>query len=260
MMPYQNTNTNLNKAKRGERKQMVKLYTKPAFYDTVAWKEEDLLRQKDKITETCIYMTQKYINQHYASGGLTDKTMEDLLHDVLMRVLNAIDMYKTKELDTEVPFWPYIYNQIVQSAKDCYQEACSRFGEAADTHREAKRVRRMMEEEHLTVEEVAARTGHKKTTVQNYLLLTSNVDSLDKDETEYPDKYQEEPAERKQTLAETLSPLLQDMDLEERFIIETYLSFLGQKDFRRKTEQVCKERGISGRKMTLTIRKFKKKI
>ena len=243
---------------------MVRLYEKPDFYDDVVGKEVRLDKQKDEIAVACAYMTQDYINKHFRSGFITVNMMEDLLNDTLVNVLASIPVYQAKEPDTQLPFWPYIYKQIEKWSKASYHACFSTFGETADTHRRAKKVWRMLNEEHLPMEEVMRLTGYKKSTIEKYVMLTTCVLSLDKEDeagTSLHDfvgarQNSEEAGDEK--LAR-LQPILDALGEEERFIITTYLQMAGKKDYRRQTEIICKSRGISGHKVTNTIRKFKEK-
>lgn len=250
---------------------MVRLYEKPDFYDEVAWKEVQLDVQQDKIIAVCAYMTQGYINRYFGSGIISDGMLEDMLHDTLVKVLDSIPDYQKREPAGRPPFWAYIYKQIEKWSKVSYHGWSSFFGETAETHRRAKKVWKMINEEQLSMEEVMNRTGYKKSTIEKYLMLVNCMLSLDKEMEPGNSLYDvigleqdfewmaddEDEMEDKQFAR--YQPVLDTMNDEEQFIITTYLQMGGKKDFRRQTEILCKKRGISGRKVTSTIRVFKEK-
>lgn len=257
---------------------MIILYEKPDCYERILNKETIYVKEDEQdILQVCLYRIQMYINKHFT---LKTEALEDILQNTIEYFLinkNAILYKNDLETNTEneiedklscditlettgkaIPrdiFWTHINQNIrwaVSHGYTKYKKNSNALNESSEVSRKAKEVKQKIEDNNLSVSEIAQKTGHRKSTILNYLNLNAEIKCIDECENTIRCNHEKSESED----MEIVKAVLQEMDEKEVFIIKTYIQQKERKDFKKKTEELCKQRGISGLKVTKTIKKF----
>lgn len=241
---------------------MVNLYEKPICYSDFSNKdigEADIQKATDKIIYVCAYKTQQFVNSHYGNSGYSNALLCDIVQDVIEKVIQEISKYDESR---GVPFWAYIYAHIDWNARKAYKAATSKMGESAYVQQVSKKIQINIENG-LSLDEIAEKTHHKKSTILTYMNINNPIVSLDTED-ENGLTLHDKTASAKEDIQhfDEINGLLQtleQMTKEERFIVTTYMEQVKKhkRSWKKDTLMICKKKNISNKRAMQVITRFK---
>lgn len=241
---------------------MVNLYEEPACYSAFSNKDigkADIQKATDKIIYVCAYKTQQFVNSHYGSRGHSDEMLCDIIQDVIVKVIKEIDKYDESR---GVPFWAYIYEHIDWNARKAYKAATSKMGESEYVQRVSKKIQTDIENG-LSLDEIAEKTHHKKSTILTYMNINNPIVSFDTEDENGFTLHDKTASVKEdvQNFDETngLLQKLEQMTREERFIVTTYMEQvkMHKRSWKKDTLMICKKKNISNKRAMEVIARFK---
>lgn len=247
---------------------MVNLYEKPMYYSEFADKPIDInsiLANEGKIITICAYKAQLYINKHYSAGGLSNDELKDMIQEVSICIMRAIDKY---EKHTDVDFWAYMTENIKHEASKAYKSSKKQLGESPYLVEEAKKTLDAIEENNWGIQEAADKLHKRRSTIERHLLIARQVMSLDAENDEgfnlhsrlSDDEDTKSPPEEEVDIEQFIKKYFPDLEMseEETFIMVSYLKNedIDKKTCKRKTMEECRARGIAQASVNRMIAKF----
>lgn len=247
----------------------LQLYDKPEYYKELADKpisKETIDERREEIVYICAYKVQNHVDRRY--GSLDLHIREDMTQDVSAMIETYIEKYKP---DKHGDFWAYMNVSIKSAAIKYYHKEVGNPGVSDYERREGKKARELIDNG-MTLEEAASTLKHKKTTTESHLLASSNFKSTDfKDEdghtvldklgTHMIDDYNED-MHNDVIINLSIKQIKDKMNMEENFIIDTYLEQKKTYDKKWKTPtfDICKRYGITNHRVKDVIKRFKKEL
>lgn len=211
---------------------------------------------------------QKEACSKYGSGVSAD-VLEDMVQSTIVTIIENLEKYDERLGDT-IQFLKF-YTKI--GLNKAYQESISyKTGKKISSYiRKRSQELTQYAEQGMSVKDIAEAEHMKEKTVLNLINAGTTAKSLDanneddkclyailasdsscKEESVQDDK------EQKDRVQEKIDSL-GFMDSMERYIIETYASNIGYKNWKKRTVDTCAERGISKKKVVDTINKYRSK-
>lgn len=262
----------------------INLYEEPAYYSELADKEitkEGVKEDCSRILNVCTYKVQKYINSHYGKSFLNEDSLKDMVQNTAVSIMGSISDYILT--DKAVPFWAYINVCIRSAAKEAYRKETGAMGASAHVMREASKTVEKMHSEHLSEDEVAKSMHMKKSTVQSYVRLKCHTLSMDEpvalaavDSFNEGDTLADRIGEKKQDILrrdsvdevlkeepgevhEIVEKMLVSMNEEARFVIDNYLKYAPEDNWRELTMKACRQKNISESRTMDIIYRFRRR-